>query len=1188
MTRSIVLACFGIALAAGAEQPRTYGTLPLSFAENQGQAPRGIRFVAQGPGYRVLLSSNTAEIGAGGKAIRMALVGAAPSPRIEGAEPLWPVHYLVGRDPSRWRTNVQTYGRVLYHSVYPGIDLVYYGNERRLEYDFTVAPGADPRAIRIEIRGSENMSLSGNGDLMLGPLHLRKPLAYQTLDGVRREVSCAYQVHGRRVSFRTGSYDRARPLVIDPVFVYSTYLGGSVWDEAWAVAVDRDGNTYVAGMTSSPDFPVTPSVAQPGLASAFIARLNPAGTALVYATYFGGTQGDDPERIAVDEQHNVYVLGQTASPDFPIVNPLFQPPAQPIGTWQYFLAKLSPDGSRLLYSTLMPDAHGWASGLALDPNGNVWLTGAGTANWPWVHALQEYVPLASIYQTADRGVTWQPAGALPGPESEIVAVAVDPKSPLNLYAVTSDWDRYKLKGSSSTFHRSTDGGRTWTSSATALPVVPYPAIAFDPVSPSTLYLGTRAGVFRSTDSGGTWLQAGQSLPIGSIAIHPQTPTTLYAGTGDPQAPGPVYKSTNGGANWTAAGISAFAVAVDARTPATVYGAGGNGIYKSTDAGATWKPSSSGITPNAVIHTLAIDPITTTVLYAAGTGRPNFVHKSTDGGATWQPAVGGLLLGEVNTLALNPLAPSQLFTAAGDGISVSIDGAETWAPVARQLRTPSYALAIDPSSGALYAPLATPTAGSTDPTAAFVTEINASGSKVLFSTPLGGSSGDSGLAIALDTKGRVYVAGSTSSPDFPLLNPLQPHKVGYLAGFLTVLAGDGSAVLSSTYLDGAAWALALDAGGDVFMNASPSSFPGNSDLRIVTSRVDPFAPALLYSVSSFVWNRVLAVDRAGNAYLWGWYGDSRPCASYLSPGGWLTKLDPTGVPVSSLCIGGSSSDWVAALAADDSGGLYAAGSASSPNLATLNAFQPTLNGPKNAFVAKIDTNTQLPAPALQSVVGAASFRPEAIAPGSLVALFGAGLASGVAKAGAIPLPKVLIDAVVSFNGVQAPLLYVSPDQVNAQVPFEVAAGAVTVSVARGSQSASLSVTVAEAGPGIFTRNAQGSGPGAILHAGDLSPVSDASPAHPGEAVAIYCTGLGRLREPVTTGDAPPLPPPETVLRPEVRVAGRTAVVTYSGAAPLYVGLYQVNIELSADTPAGLQPLVLSINGVESNTVQVAVR
>ena len=1185
MLSSPLIACLAIALATGAEPPRTYGQLPLSFAANQGQAPQEVRFVARGPGYRVLLSANSAEISARGRAVRMTLVGAALSPRIEGAQPLWPVHYLVGRDPSRWRTNVQTYGRVLYRSVYPGIDLVFYGNERQLEYDFTVAPSADPRAIRIELGGSENMSLSRNGDLILGPLHLGEPLAYQVLDGARREVACAYQVHGRRVSFRTGSYDRTRPLVIDPIFVYSSYLGGSGDDSALSITADRDGNAYIAGTTDSTNFPATSRVAQPGPASGahsdlFIAKLNPAGTALVYATFLGDST---PVRIVVDEQRNVYALGITSSSDFPFVNPLFPPREQPAATPMYFLAKLSPDGSRLLYSTPMPEEYSPVNDLALDPDGNVWLTGQTKGNWPRVNALQDYVSPASLYRSTDRGATWQPAGLLPDQLPDIVAVAVDPKSPLNLYAVTTDLSASGLGASRSLFHRSTDGGRTWTSSTSALPRARYAPIAFDPVSSSTLYLGTGAGLFKSTDGGQSWAQAGQSMPVVSLAINPQAPSTLYLGTGDPQAPGRVYKSTDGGSSWKAEGVFAAIVAIDPRTPAIVYAAAGNNVYKSTDAGVTWNLSNGGISSNAVITMLAIDPVTPSILYAVGTGRPNLVHKSTDGGATWHPAVAGLLLGEVTALALNPLAPPQLFTAAGDGISVSTDGAGTWAPAGRQLPALSRSLAIDPSSGALYAPLAH-TRVSSSP--AFVTKINAAGSAVLFSTPLGGSSQDSGQAIAVDRTGRAYVAGSATSPDFPLANPVQPNKLGQMVGFLTVIAGDGSTVLSSTYLDGPVWALGLDAANRAHVTASPQSWSGANSPGLVISSVDPFTPALLYSVLSFSLGTNLAVDRAGNAYLSG-VCSGGPYSSVYPP--WqITKLDPTGNVGFSLCYGSSYSDRPSALAADDNDGLYLAGLTRSPNFPTLNALQPALSGPQDAFVAKIDTNTQLPALALQSVVSAANFRPEAIAPGSLVALFGAGLASGVARAGAIPLPNTLIDAVVSFNGVQAPLLYVSPNQINAQVPFEVAPGVVTVSVAREDQSTSLSVTVAEAGPGIFTLNAQGTGPGAILHATDLSPVTDASPAHPGEALAIYCTGLGRLRSPVTTGSAPPLPPPETVLRPEVRVAGRTAVVTYSGAAPLYVGLYQVNIELPADTPTGSQPLVLSINGAESNTVQIAVR
>lgn len=1165
MTTHVLFACLALALAAGAEQPRAYGKLPLSFAENQGQAPPAARFVAQGPGYRVLLSSNTAEIGAGGKAVRMTLLGAAPSPRIEGAQPLWPVHYLIGRDHSRWRTNVQTYGRVLYHSVYLGIDLVYYGNERQLEYDFTVASGADPRAIRLEIGGSKNMSVSGNGDLILGPLHLRKPLAYQTLDGVRREVACAYQLHGRRVTFRTGPYDRTRPLVIDPVFVYSTYLGGSGYDAAQSIAVDRDGNAYIAGTTDSADFPVTPGAMQSRPASLFIAKLNPTGTALIYSTYLEG----GPIRIAVDQQGSVHVLGHTDSSDFPSVNPLFpQPTAR--SDW-YFLAKLSPDGSRLLYSTPLPDGYSQMNDLALDSDGSVWLTGVANANLLLVKPLQEFIPPASIYRSTDRGATWQPVGAVPSQLPDIVAVAVDPKSSMNLYAVTYGWTGSSTFESQSLFHRSTDGGRTWTTSATALPgasTVPA-AMAIDPVSPSTIYLGTRAGVFKSTNSGETFTQVGQSLAATSIAVDPRTPSTLYAGTA-----GPVYKSTDSGASWVTAGISAAIVAIDPRTPATVYAASLDKIYKSTDSGATWSPSNNGITSNADIRVLVVDPVSPSILYAAGRGRPNLVHKSTDGGATWQPMVGGLLLGEVTGLVLNPLVPSELFTVAWDGRSVSTDGAVTWAPVARQLANQSSTIAIDPSTGALYAGLSSTRLYGAVP--AFVAKINAAGSALLFSTPLGGSSGDSGAAIAVDQAGRAYVGGSTYSADFPLVNPLQPRKVRYSAGFLTVLAGDGSAVLASTYLDYPMWALVVDAAN----RAHVATYGAIASL-------DPLAPAWVYSGSAYASGTKFTADRAGNAYVW--LGSCfMPPQYWISFPGVIAKLDPAGRPVFSGCFGGSGDNFLQALTADDSGGLYLAGRTSSPDFPTLNALQPALKGPGDAFVTKIDTNAQVPTPVLRSVVGAASYRPEAIAPGSLVALFGANLASDVAKPGRIPLPTTLNGTRVTFNGVLAPLLYVSPNQINVQVPFEIEPWNATVSIAHWDQSASLTVVVSQAGPGIFTWNGQGTGPAAILHASDLSPVNDASPAHPGEALAIYCSGLGLLSPPVATGSAPPVPPPDTVLRPEVRVAGRPAAVTYSGAAPQFVGLYQVNIVVPADTPAGLQPLVLTINGVESNTVQVAVR
>jgi len=227
----------------------------------------------------------------------------------------------------------------------------------------------------------------------------------------------------------------------------------------------------------------------------------------------------------------------------------------------------------------------------------------------------------------------------------------------------------------------------------------------------------------------------------------------------------------------------------------------------------------------------------------------------------------------------------------------------------------------------------------------------------------------------------------------------------------------------------------------------------------------------------------------------------------------------------------------------------------------------------------------------SVANGASFRANsAIAPGSIVSIFGTGLAGTTQSAASVPVPKVLLDTVVSFNDVPAPLFYVSPTQINAQVPFELPPGGVTVEVRPPSPSVvRQTITIAPAAPGIFTTNQQGTGPGAILHANDFRTVSESAPARPGEFISIYCTGLGQLTSPVADGNAAPYPPPETVLTPEVRVGGILANVSFSGLAPGFVGLYQVNIQVPLTAPSGnAVPLVLSSGGVPSNIVTIAIQ
>ena len=240
--------------------------------------------------------------------------------------------------------------------------------------------------------------------------------------------------------------------------------------------------------------------------------------------------------------------------------------------------------------------------------------------------------------------------------------------------------------------------------------------------------------------------------------------------------------------------------------------------------------------------------------------------------------------------------------------------------------------------------------------------------------------------------------------------------------------------------------------------------------------------------------------------------------------------------------------------------------------------------------------QAPTLPANSVVNGASFRPAtdpngAIAPGSLIAIFGSNLASATQSALSVPLSTTLLDTSVTFNDIPAPLFFVSAGQVNAQVPYEVATGAGTVSVQvkKGSQASAVQATkIAAVSPGIFTLNQQGTGAGAILHANTPTVVSTTAPAQPGEFLSIFCTGLGPLKATVKSGDFPPVPPPETLSTPLVNIGNLPALVTYSGLAPCCVALYQVNVQVPQGTPSGVQPLQIIINGVPSNLVTIVVR
>jgi hypothetical protein len=398
----------------------SYGKIPLSFEANLGQTDAQVQFMARGSGYALFLTPGEAVLslqkpagsesspaarnsraavagpeadGAASAVLRMQVVGGnVDAPAAGLGELPGRVNYFLGNDPSRWHTDVPTYARVEYQGVYDGIDLAYYGNQNQLEYDFIVAPGADPGAITLGFAGADRLEIDTGGDLVVhaggGQVRQHQPVIYQDVGGVRQEIAGGYELKdGQQVGFRLGAYDTSRPLVIDPVLVYSTYLGGSGLDLGNGIALDGLGGAYIAGRTSSAaNFPTTAGAFDMtyngGVGDGFVTKLNSAGSALVYSSYLGGSFNDEGFGIAVDAAGSAYVTGLTSSGNFPTTPGAFDTTHN--GDNDAFVTKLDPAGSALLYSSYLGSGnteHGL--GIAVDGLGSAYVTGQTlSANFP--------------------------------------------------------------------------------------------------------------------------------------------------------------------------------------------------------------------------------------------------------------------------------------------------------------------------------------------------------------------------------------------------------------------------------------------------------------------------------------------------------------------------------------------------------------------------------------------------------------------------------------------------------------------------------------------------------------------------------------------------------------------------------------------------------------------------------------
>jgi len=395
-----------VCLGASPAQAKAFGKLPLHFEANHGQVPGRADFVARGNGYSLFVGPTEATFALGGiasqsgsephkksKPLRVKLLGANPDSKVKGREELsGKVNYLVGSDPAQWRTDIPTYRRVRYEEVYPGIDVVYYGNQRELEYDFVVAPGADWRQVSLKFVGADKIELdAATGDLVvrIGEQTIRehKPVLYQEYGGERRAVEGRYVLDKRnRVRFEVGKYDSTLPLVIDPVIVYSTFLGGSETEIGGGIAVDSTGNVYVTGQTDSSDFPLKDPL-QSTYSLPFVTKISPDGNAFVYSTYFG-TSAADARAIGVDSMGNVYLTGRTASGGIPTANA-----AQGTfggGESDAFVTKINASGNAIVYSTYLGGGGSdRANAIAVDGAGNVHVAGTtDSLNFPTVNPRQ--------------------------------------------------------------------------------------------------------------------------------------------------------------------------------------------------------------------------------------------------------------------------------------------------------------------------------------------------------------------------------------------------------------------------------------------------------------------------------------------------------------------------------------------------------------------------------------------------------------------------------------------------------------------------------------------------------------------------------------------------------------------------------------------------------------------------------
>jgi hypothetical protein len=729
-----------------------YGALPLSFEANQCQTDSAVRFVSRGAGYTLFLTQNEAIVSLQKQdetplalrkmkparrklvesrkyyrgsqryrrsrkteTIRVAMVGVNPAATVSALDELpGKSNYFVGNDPKNWRTGISTFEKVKYSEIYPGIDLVYYGKQRQLEFDFVVAPGADPEKIALKIQTDGQLAISKNGSLRIeskdSSFELRRPDVYQLENGKRRLVAGRFVLRGDdSVGFELGKYDHRERLIIDPALAYSTYLGGNGSDDLFGIAVDTSGNAYVVGQTTSTNFPTANAYSSTSNANgiAFVSKLNANGTALLYSTYLGGTGGESGNGIALDPSGNVYVTGFTQSTDFPVVNAFQTTLASPDGN--AFVSRIDTTQSgtaSLVYSTYLGGGSnsidpfgdtGFA--IAADASGLAYVTGTTTSD----SSVTPFPTTASAYQST-----------LANQLGNAFLTALDTTQSGMASLIYSTY----LGGSSSSqgdigLAVAIDGaGNAYLAGATT--------------SDSPAPFPTTASAYQTSLS-----NSYDDVFVSEIATTQSGPSSL------------VYSTYFGGSGDSSDGSGdvALGIALDAAGKVYVTGAASSSDFPITSgAYQTTNPNNS----RAFVSKFDM----------AQSGAASLVYSTYLGGSNGDE---------------------------GRGIAVDASGNAYIGGGTQSSDFPTTTGAIQTALNSSFS----------DP---FLTVLNSAGTGLNYSTYLGGSCADGDVAnsIAVDSDGNPYLAGNTCSTDFPTYpsTAFQTSLAGTQNAFITKLALQG--------------------------------------------------------------------------------------------------------------------------------------------------------------------------------------------------------------------------------------------------------------------------------------------------------------------------------------------------------------------------------------------------------------